>query len=714
MVEYSSERPRRHRREVDDISEKNEVEEIESPEKVESEVKELDDTIDDVGLRVQDAMTELKARESREEKISQGLEEAIGELREMESRKETTESKIKEALEEIENPVHDTELQAEGESKYDDLREGGGKSEPKEEFEELVPDSKDRLESKEEVKEIKESINDAEPELEENLSNKDGAAPEDSGTRFREIHTQEEFDSAQDRYADIESRGTYEDQLDEPKKHFEDIEEGMDTPKPNLVEEIEIEAIEDSEGREKERLNEVPQERENRFRVETVQDVDKLSELDLGNQDGTVRCGTIEDKMYVWTPDDSPTQLENIYSDLYYYFRDKESFDQYIRDVGDSLEIPTQNRNELEKVLHELASQMLTEPVDENCINTRTKRIRGDYVHLMNDISGKTLKDIEGDISRVTGQNGHGGIENPRFPHGEKLEVSVARMAGTVMSDCTIEPNGVIKYAESDKSRIRIVVENLREFGDINPSSTHIESENHYITHIPFVMGKIMMQRGVPSGDRTIQNPGLITSVREGSDRVQRAYTEDFITQDGCVGDKSVVWRRANALDAGKKSEKYNFEPKVGVKEIELIIDEGRKEEGNATGWALSWGTLNDLAESSDNRISRTANDLQRIVLDNPNKLIHDEVDVVRDLGVNVEVKPSEIKYYPESGRVTTIWQAHTTGEKEAIKLGIAAPPNDVIKKEKMKCMIEDNPAKTEEAMSELRKNNIEFELWWE
>lgn len=347
--------------------------------------------------------------------------------------------------------------------------------------------------------------------------------------------------------------------------------------------------------------------------------------------------------------------MESTYNDFYYYFRDKETFEKYIRDVGDSIGIPYENCSEMSKKLQQLVSKMVTKPTHDICINPRTRRIRGDFLLRMNKMTGKTIQDIEGTISKLTGWNGQGGIENPRFPHGEDLEVAIARMAATVLSDCTIEPNGVIKYAESEMSRIEKVVENLRQFGDINPSSNFIEAENHYITHIPFVIGKMMIQRGTPYGDRTIQNPRLVPSVREGSERVQRAYIEDFITQDGCIGKRTVIWRRANALNAGKKAERYDFESKVGVKEIKLVMNHGRIEQGNATAWTLSWGKLKKMVGSPEDIISNTAKDLKHNVLDNPNKLIHDEVNIVREMGVNVEVKPSEIKYYPKTGRVTVI-----------------------------------------------------------
>lgn len=407
-------------------------------------------------------------------------------------------------------------------------------------------------------------------------------------------------------------------------------------------------------------------------------------------------------------------KLDSTYNEFYYYFLDKGAFEQYIRDVGNSLGIQYENRSKLSRSLQQFVSEMTEKAIDERCINPRTKRIRGDFLNRMNKMTGKTLQDIEGHISKLTGWNGQGGIENPRFPYGEDLEIAVARLAATILSDCTIEPNGVIKYAESEMSRIEKVIENLEQFGDINPSSSYIESGNHYITHFPFIIGKMMIQRGIPYGDRTIQNPRLIPSVREGSERVQRAYVEDFITQDGCIGGSTVIWRRACALNAGTKSERYDFEEKLGIDEITFVINHGRKEEGNAESWALSWGQLEKLVENSDKMVSNTAKRIEQTVLKNPNRLIHDEVDIVRELGVDVDVKPSDIKYYPKTGRVTAIWQAHTIGLKEAIKLGIVAPPNDSIKKAKAKRMISGNSVQRRIALIELKDSNIECEKWWE
>nr|KXH71800.1 MAG: hypothetical protein AM325_14775 [Candidatus Thorarchaeota archaeon SMTZ1-45] len=427
-----------------------------------------------------------------------------------------------------------------------------------------------------------------------------------------------------------------------------------------------------------------------------------------------VRFGLAGERLYVWRPDFDSTSLEKVYDSLYYYFRDKEAFDRYIDDVGESLGFQEKRNGDILKYLRELAFQMVVEDSRDYCINPQICRIRGDFINLMNDISGKTLSGLEGEISKVTGPSGRGGIERPLFPHGEKLEVAVARLVAAVLSDGSVQPNGGVQYAESEMSRIERVVESLRVFGDINLSIKHIERENYYRTHFPSVIGKLLMHREVPSGDRTIQNPRLSTCVREGTDEVKRAYIEDFIPQDACVGKNKVIWHRANVLDAGDKSKKYGLEPKIGIEEKVLIMEYGRRERGNAKAYALSWGKLEELTHHPDVTTTRIARSLECVGFDNPNRLMDDEAEIMQGWGIKVKVEPSVIRYYSGTGRVTITWQARTVGLVNTIELCIVAPPNDIKNKQKAKILVSEHREELKEAVRCLKSNNIEYRIWWD
>ena len=659
----------RRRREYSEESEETKIAEMTAAELVRARERALDASESgeqvEVSTRelVEQVVKELGEEEKNEGEISRKLEDALEELEEMEKASESTEEKLRRALEEVE------------------------------EKEKKVID-----EASEEQSETKEP-------------------------HFGEIRTKEDFDRAVENHSELKLREEQEEQMENSASRIQELDESW-------VRDVisELESKEWNQEDFDELLSEVSQnlpESSRAFYIDVTKSLEVTSkELDSFEQgfhqareshDGTeeVRFGLVGERLYVWKPDLDSTGLENVYDDLYYYFRCKTTFDRYVEDVADSLGLQDKSQGKIQSYLKELSPQLVTYDAEAYCFNPKLRRIRGDYVSLMNDLSGKTLSDLEEDISKITGYNGHGGIENPKFPQGEKLEVAVARIAAAVFSDGTIEPNGVIKYAEPQMNRIEKVVENVRVFGDITPSSTRREGEGHYITHLSFVLGKMLMSREVPSGDRTIQNPRLSSCIREGTDTVKRAYIEDFAPQDACVGQKSVIWRRVNALHAGEKTEKWKFEPRVGVEEIELIKEHGRESTGNAQSWTLSWGGMTELSDHSDRRIAKTAETLKQVVQDNPNRLMHDEATILREMGIDVGTRPSDVVYYPKSGRVSVVWQAYTVGVKETIKFGIVTCPNDVNNREKMKEIITSHPKETEEALGALRERGIEFTKWW-
>jgi len=425
------------------------------------------------------------------------------------------------------------------------------------------------------------------------------------------------------------------------------------------------------------------------------------------------RYGIVDGNLYAWKPDLNPLRLENAYSEMYYYFRNHAAYDKYLLDVGNALNLETKNKLGVNRFIRKLVSQLSLEPSDYYCINPQTKRIRGDHIHLLNDISGKTLVDIQRNISLITGKNGQGGIKNPRFPQDEQLEIIISRIAATALSDCHLAPNGLLKLGESELDRMKKVEENLRKLGDIKLSIKHVENENLYVTYFPFIIGKLLMQRGLPSGDRSIQNPRLIKSIRTGSDKVKRVYIEDFVPQDGSTDGKILIWQRANVLHAGRKTESYGFKSDVRISEISLIKEYGTRNKGEVRSITLTLRKLDELSNQSDIITAQHANRLISIVKKNPNRLMEDEAELIRSWSIDVKIEPLVIRYYPITGRVSVTWQAWTAGISNTFELFAIAPPNDIKNRQKILSMITSNPEKINEAITSLRKKGIEFEMWW-
>ena len=102
------------------------------------------------------------------------------------------------------------------------------------------------------------------------------------------------------------------------------------------------------------------------------------------------------------------------------------------------------------------------------------------------------------------------------------------------------------------------------------------------------------------------------------------------------------------------------------------------------------------------------------IVNDNPNRLMEDEVNIIRGWGIKVETKPTVIRYYPKSQRVTVTWQSWTVGKSSTIELFMIAPPNDTKKRQKVQMIINMNPKEKKQALASLKGKGIVFSKWWE
>jgi len=101
-------------------------------------------------------------------------------------------------------------------------------------------------------------------------------------------------------------------------------------------------------------------------------------------------------------------------------------------------------------------------------------------------------------------------------------------------------------------------------------------------------------------------------------------------------------------------------------------------------------------------------------VIENPNRLIEDQIEIAQSIGANYCAKPYAIRYHNRTGRVSVAWTAEPQGLIESIKLGMVASPNDVVKKNSVKRVIENHPEYATEAIQQLLDSGIEIERWWD
>jgi hypothetical protein len=398
-------------------------------------------------------------------------------------------------------------------------------------------------------------------------------------------------------------------------------------------------------------------------------------------------------------------RLVDAYGQMYFTFRDRITFEEYIRDVGDALGI-----DDLKDILkHLTALTSETQSGRYSPISPRYYRIKGEFLYRLNHMTGKSLSSLEGKISKLTKCSGKGGIKNPRFPSGNRLEIALARLIATAVSDCHLKRNGTLEYFEPELSRIKRVEKNLRVFGDIKLKPKFVKRDNLYVSFFPSPLGMILQHWGMSPGDKTILNPSIFSWFFDFSWEALCAFIEDLVPQDGSVGRHSISWTHSLALQVGKKS-KYEFSPKVSSNEIKLIIRFGNDEKHSR---ALAWGKLKNLRKHKEKEVADVAKKLWKTIRENPNNLINAEQRIMEILGIKDHKTPGTIRYHKRSGRVSVAWNLYPKGLRETIKLAIIAPPNDVRKRELVRNLLSSQSRLVRQVQQELSKKRIRIHEWW-
>ena len=87
--------------------------------------------------------------------------------------------------------------------------------------------------------------------------------------------------------------------------------------------------------------------------------------------------------------------------------------------------------------------------------------------------------------------------------------------------------------------------------------------------------------------------------------------------------------------------------------------------------------TIEGLEDSEDANVSRLAKDLLRIIDENPNRLLEDEVnEIIEPLGIEMTHEPRHLVYYRGSRRLSLNSYASTTEMADTIHWALIAPPN--------------------------------------
>jgi len=128
----------------------------------------------------------------------------------------------------------------------------------------------------------------------------------------------------------------------------------------------------------------------------------------------------------------------------------------------------------------------------------------------------------------------------------------------------------------------------------------------------------------------------------------------------------------------------------------------------------LTMGELKALTLDSDSEKSARAKKLERIIQDNPSRLMQDEANMAeKKLRIEIVFNQERIRYSLRTGRVSVSWNALTATIQDTEKLAILCPPNDVRKKHRVRLWLLKRGSKLDDSAHELRMLGIPFEEWW-
>lgn len=406
--------------------------------------------------------------------------------------------------------------------------------------------------------------------------------------------------------------------------------------------------------------------------------------------------------------------LNRAYQDQYYYFFDRETPHQYVNNAVQHLKhegnTPTTN-SDIKSILNSQTSV-------EHLRSGRT-RVHGSVMNLLCDILNLSLKEFEGHIEKITGKNGRGGIYNPNFLEGTELETTIAGVLGVVVSDCHVRLKGGTTYFESNLKRIDEFKMLLSRFGEIRWGITTPKMRNgSRELWIPIVIDNMIRLVGIPAGDRTILNYGLPIISKTWSIAATCEYMKQMFAQESTVKPNGkLVWGRWNAIHAGTKSDRYSFESRISESALEFLktSEELVKLRRNQTLQRIreryiTIARLKELKENGVERDARIAEELLKVVEENRNHLIDDEVMMLKKLGIQVSLGPRKISFYENTERVTIGWSAEIASNTSRTIVALILSPPHPKKRKRLNKWLQTRPSNSVNEVREiLRKKGIMF-----
>ncbi|MGY5859648.1 MAG: hypothetical protein RTU63_09780, partial [Candidatus Thorarchaeota archaeon] len=402
----------------------------------------------------------------------------------------------------------------------------------------------------------------------------------------------------------------------------------------------------------------------------------------IGSTDN-LRIAIADSKLYLWKV--NPTASDWI--DLYVkeFFRFKSKVDKFVL-IDSACKIAGLNsRAQLRKLLDSFYPHNAGSLYKQ--IQSKRPYLKGAALKFILEIQGLTLSQIRKKIHSIGRMKG-GRILNPRFPT-EKTWWS--RIVAAMLSDGNIaydSKHPACGYYEVSKNRVNRVVRYLCVLGDVE---YNVRFRNGiYHLRMPATIARMIIARGLCSGDKAIMNPHVPRDIMNGGSNLKRLLLSGLVVEDGCVhssepGVLRVSWTRTIVLDAGNKSETYGFKSRISKQLKKYFIKYGTHQTRLIAGREtpvveISPSQLRKMSKDKDSKKAQFAEKMLAIIRENRSKLLDDEVKIARELGIKIRTDITVVTLYKESSRISVQWRAQTKRREDAIRYLLLSPPDDLRK----------------------------------
>ncbi|MBS3794612.1 MAG: hypothetical protein KGY80_06935 [Candidatus Thorarchaeota archaeon] len=425
---------------------------------------------------------------------------------------------------------------------------------------------------------------------------------------------------------------------------------------------------------------------------------EKIEEKLNENCESKISCrlSTVSNTLFIWRRSKSMNLIHYLQDELFFF--DKPYHRQLIETAKEHLGLS--GNYEFSKVLRQLARYTQVNNSDKSRIisdlRPESNHIQGKVLYLLMEILNYGFREI---IQRTESIGEGHQWGNPNDISDFDLHCLLSRLFASIVSDGTIEEGGRIYYYEKNAIRRKKVKEALKKLGKLHLRSITDRQNKVSGFTIPATIGRILVNLGIPVGDKVLQGIQIPDFILNGPPDFQTAYLEDLIPEEGWVsiskqGNCRIGFARSAVIHDPAKIEKYPSAPVLPGSIINYVKESGKKkyrtygkENVSDLFYQISITNLRSEAKNKSEALQ-----LLDIVNQSLPSLLKAERGIAENNGIRMKkCFVGGISLSDKTERMSVRWQTSTSSNQDAALWALVAPPNDRRKNSRLKSWLSKN-----------------------